>query len=651
MVRRILHQWACAALLLSFLAGGQLIPAEVHAQDDLPTIEITSVEVTAFPEVRVYLRGENLGNDPARLAFELGENGVSRPIQQAVLEPVGTQTILLVDASANIMKTGLTNQHPRYTEISLAVRHLLGRGVLDGQFDWLAAMAPNSDGELQTLLPNGVRWTRDHGLLSNALYIYKPEDNIGATPLFDLLHGALDAFADPGLDARQERSIIVFSDGIDVVSALLREEVVSRAREENVRVHTVLLGNGQQSARNNLRALANLTGGIYEELDAEEALDGLWSTILMRRNQVSLGYHSASSHPEEVVVRATVGGGQTVTAKRVFPPIELLPVTVQIVEPQSGLTLMKKAPEHDTPLAELEPKTQVVRLAFTWPDGRPRQLTRVEYTIGNQVYTVQQAPFETATLPVAGLDTGDYSLTVRVEDELRLWGQSRTPVQFKVQVSRPPLKEAVATAVSVAPPTPVETAWNIATLLIAAGALLAVIVLFFLFRNFRKLGQGARELIEETIKAFGGRGGRRPGAQGAGGAKAPPVRARLVRVQGPVSTPQEISISRNHRMGRSPQQADIVIDEPHISRAHCIVYVDDTDGSVLIRHDGGANGTYVNDLQVQTTPHRLHSGDVVWLGPEVAYRVVLVPDDGTVPAPAKRGTSSAADGDETLKSM
>jgi pSer/pThr/pTyr-binding forkhead associated (FHA) protein len=104
-------------------------------------------------------------------------------------------------------------------------------------------------------------------------------------------------------------------------------------------------------------------------------------------------------------------------------------------------------------------------------------------------------------------------------------------------------------------------------------------------------------------------------------------------------------------MGRSPQQSDVVIDEPHISRAHCIVYVDDTDGSVLIRHDGGANGTYVNDVQVQTTPHQLRSGDVVWLGPEVAYRVELVTVDDTVRASTKRETPSVADADATLESV
>src|SRR5882762_9818705 len=56
------------------------------------------------------------------------------------------------------------------------------------------------------------------------------------------------------------------------------------------------------------------------------------------------------------------------------------------------------------------------------------------------------------------------------------------------------------------------------------------------------------------------------------------------------------------RVGRHPNQSQIFIQDPEVSRFHAKVYLG-TDGQVWIE-DGSANGTYVNDRRIQKAPLR-----------------------------------------------
>jgi len=63
-------------------------------------------------------------------------------------------------------------------------------------------------------------------------------------------------------------------------------------------------------------------------------------------------------------------------------------------------------------------------------------------------------------------------------------------------------------------------------------------------------------------------------------------------------------------LGRLPDN-DVVIQEPHVSRRHCVIVVQAKVPCEL--HDNGSrNGTYVNGLRVSGST-RLFSGDEIWI--------------------------------------
>ncbi|MBC8252703.1 MAG: FHA domain-containing protein [Ardenticatenia bacterium] len=598
------------------------------AQDTTkPALIITDVDIDSFPEVKIYVAGHDLGADLSKLQVVVKENRIERPVDQREVVSVGTQTVLILDASANINLPGITKDK-RYVEVSNVVIRLLERKILAPENDWLAAYAPDVDGKLQPI----KGWTRDHGGLRNALFSYKPPERIGATPLFNLIYFALDTFEQQDLDPAQQRSVIVFSDGVDIVSPLKRDDVVKRALEVGARVHTVMLGSGTREARSNLESIAIMTDGKFVVLDSVAALDGLWDDILGGRDQLAVSYRSASANPQEVVAVATLPDGRSLQASRGFPVVELKPVVVQFTEPAAETVITKTAPAYDTPLGDLAPQSLGARLRFTWPDGHPRRLKQVEYTVGNQVHVVTEEPFDVVALPIAALDSGSYSVKVRTIDELGITGEEGLPLRFSVKVDRPeaPPSEPVVTAIKEA--VTEGRTLNYAALGLGALALLLALVLLFYFRKPER-----RERFTETVKRSWDdatapfrldRGKKQSGA----------VRARLVLLEGDGALPPVVDIRDAHtRLGRNPNLASLVIDDPRVSKYHCRI-VEEADGTFRVTDEGSTSGTYVNYEIVPTGSGQvLHQGDILNIGP-IAFRFEY-----------GQGSEDATVTDETLK--
>jgi hypothetical protein len=63
-------------------------------------------------------------------------------------------------------------------------------------------------------------------------------------------------------------------------------------------------------------------------------------------------------------------------------------------------------------------------------------------------------------------------------------------------------------------------------------------------------------------------------------------------------------------LGRDPEQCDIIISDPNVSRVHAWVTLK-REGAVVIDR-GSTNGTYINNIKVENA--KLKSGDVIQLG-------------------------------------
>ncbi len=89
------------------------------------------------------------------------------------------------------------------------------------------------------------------------------------------------------------------------------------------------------------------------------------------------------------------------------------------------------------------------------------------------------------------------------------------------------------------------------------------------------------------------------------------------------------SIQGELTLGRG-QAAEIKVDDPQVSRRHATIYL--AQGALIIRDEGSANGTFVNEVRIQT-PTGLQDGDRVRLG-ETTLTVQIEPDPAAMPAAA-----------------
>ncbi|MGB0384577.1 MAG: FHA domain-containing protein [Ardenticatenaceae bacterium] len=611
-------------LLLLVLVSLFLIMSSVQAQVE-PALVITKIDEQNFPEVKVYLRGDNLGQgvNLAELRVRLFENGQEVAGLGSEVQDVGTQTALLLDASGSVSDPGVTGVR-RHIEVGLVARELVQSGVLT-ETDWLAAYTPDTSGDASTI----HAWTKDHQRAADQLYTYQPPENIDLeTPLFDLIYFALNRFDQQDVPKNTAKRIVLFSDGITGSSDLDQQDAIDRAVAEKVPVYTVLLGPETEEGRRNMNRIAKLTGGQAYQMTSLEALDELWNSLGAGGEQHMLTYRSKLKEPKEVLASVTLPDGVIVRASKPFPVVELAPVQIDVVTPTSDYTVPKEGLAHDTPLEELKPKTLNIEVQFSWPDDFPRTLTRVEYVIGDKTQVPSEAPFNQVSFPIDRLGAGDYTIRVTAIDELGLKGES-PPIPFGVEVMRP--AAPIPTPVPAPTPTGLDvpgvgrvtdaTMNRFASFLAVALGVLAVII------ALRKpaVRERVREAVSNTVQAV-----TEPFRFNKGQAsKAREVKATLT-VQDPgrassLSPTMNIYAGATTRIGRSSEYAEIVINDRRVSRLHCRM-AEEPDGSLRLYDEGGASGTYVNSDPVEIDGRALQSGDLIHVGP-VQFRFYYQPDN------------------------
>ncbi len=624
LIRRLL------VVVASVLVAGMVsIPAQAQ-ESAPPSLRITQIDTSSFPEMRVYVLGQNFNTDVQNLDVMLRQDGIEYPATTEV-RALGTQTAIVLDAAENIRRPGQTGD-PKYIEVGNIMTRLVGRNKLTVQGDWLAAFSPDRDNKLRI----DQDWTRDHQAVANSLYLFQPISGLGNTALFNLIFNVLNQFDNSPVNPSVQRTMVVFSDGVDVVSSLQLEDVVSLAKEKNVAIHTVMLGASTPQARSNLERIALRTGGQYHQLTTLDALDAMWDQILAGRDQLVLGYRSQSSSPSEITVTAAAPGGPTVETGLAVS-IDAIPVKVRIVDPQRNFSLVRSGATYEIPLEDLEPTTLPIQVEFIWPDERPRQLQRVEYIINDDTRLVEQEPFDQYTFPINGLSTGNYTLRVRAVDELGVESQSE-PVPFSVQIDQPPPPTPtpiIQTEVVERINTVIQTSWtSYAALVIGLLSLLIALIVFF--RKPERREQAA-EFVTGAIKSL-----TEPWApRKKDGKILAEAKARLVLVEGDASIPSPIPIrGQKILIGRDPSVSNVVLPDSHVSRYHCRI-TEESDGTFKIFDEGSTSGTYVNFEPVGMRGQVLKSDDVINIGP-IGLRFELL-EDHTVPYQPAMGSAAAGD--------
>lgn len=578
-------------------------PSAVAQEGNTPSLRITSVDTDAFPMVSLTMDSVNLDENLAELPIRVLENGEEVTVDSRGPVELGTQTALVVDASGSFNDAGATGK-PIYEEVRVMVEQLIESGALTPETDYMEAFAPGATTGQITTIQN---WTLDHQAVWNNLYLYQLPPADAQTPLFDLLFFGLDSFTNSGLAANPYRSMILFSDGRVGGSATRLEDAINRAVRERVVIHTIQLGNYGEEATANMRRLAILTGGRYIQIATETDAATIWETVRDERSQLALNFRSQAANPRELQISALLGNGSTLETAVAYPSVAVEPVAVTITSPADQVVIEKQASAYNTPVTDIEPKSITIQANFEWPDGFERDIRQVEFFVGNTSRIQAQPPFGEYTFPIDTLDSGKYAVRAIATDELGIRGES-TPVEFTVTVLRPE-----------APPPPVPTITipfvnitlpveRVRTAASVGAVLLAILALLLALRSPRvrkPVTEAVGRVVKEVTQPLGI--GRRTGLN--------QPKATLIVLQGDGKLQGSIDLRRaNTKFGRSPDQANIVLDDPHVSRYHCRI-TEENDGSFRIWDEGSTSGTYVNDEAVDLKLGRvLQSGDVLNIG-------------------------------------
>lgn len=592
-----LWRWSLALVVGLFLFLAPIMSHPLQAQASTrPSLRITQVDTSSFPDVYIYLSGSNLGTELGQLPFTVYEDGEERE-SVGEARPVALQVALVLDASGSVLDPGPSGQ-PRHIEVGNAARRFVAEGKLSTDTDWLASYAIGADKQVAPVSD----WTRDHQAVADSLYIYAPPaDPDLTTPLYDYIFFALDNLDSPDIAPNANKVIVLFSDGEAGSSALQLDDALGRATALNVPIYTVLLGEGTEAGRANMERIATLSGGRFYQLNSDEALDSMWDQILPLRTQQVIAYRSQSASPRELMVSATLPTGATVRTAAPFPAISVSPVRITIQSPTPNTVVTKQAAAFDTPLDEIEPKEMEIDAEFIWRKGeRERDLTRVEYTMGTITEVRTKPPFDSPfTFPINGLDAGTYSLRVVATDELGVTTES-DPIPIEVKVVRPaPPEPTVALG-----PLTIKRA-NISTLASLGALMLGLLAVVLAARNPRM-----REVATSTVGWV-----REKTVEFRRGGKKDAIKALLTVETNNGSLPPQLHISSDvTTIGRDPTLATLVLNHPQVSRLHCQL-VRQADGSLRVEDSGGSTGTYVNDQAVSVDGTTLFSGDLIEIGP------------------------------------
>jgi Ca-activated chloride channel family protein len=283
------------------VAGAILLVASGDAQ-----IKVSTASVPIYATVTDSQR--RLIGDLAREDFEIYDNGVLQPITQFTNEPTPITTVLMLDTSASMtMNLDLVKQAAEEFVLRLLPDDRAKVGAFNDKVD---------------IHPEEGPFIGDRDRL---IRILKNDLDFGnGTKLWEAIDQGI--FSLNGIDGR--RVVVAFTDGDDFGSRIGMNDVIERARIENVMVYAIGIEsnyfNGQQRVRTRpdrgLKKLADETGGGFFEMKKTDELGPTFTRVAQElHSQYVLGFSptvwDGKVHKLDVKVKKT---GMTVRGRKSY---------------------------------------------------------------------------------------------------------------------------------------------------------------------------------------------------------------------------------------------------------------------------------------------------------------------------------------------
>jgi hypothetical protein len=583
-----------AGILLILLRQGDAV-----AQDGA-SLRATSPNVDIFPTVSLYLsltdsEGEHIPDLSSR-NFVVLEDG--KPIHGATVEEqnIGVRQVFILNTTRNMRgrdSLGLT----RFDYVR---RSLL---------EWWSRPGSSTIGidDLSLLTDKGtiVTHTSLAAELAASLTSFEPEYR-DEPATFDVLLDAIDFVADPPPRLGMPTHIIFITPLILEPEDFPLTDTIARAKDSGTRIFPILVGPEElldYPELENLRLLANATGGEIILFSPERGLLSLAERILSQRNLYHLTYSSAanSSGIVQFQIQATDDGLDVISDPRTFS-IEVSPPDVTFDLPPEKI--VRESEDPNATIEMLAPSTTLLKVLINFPDGHIRPIISSSLIVDDLIVSERHAPpFEEFNWDISEyLETESHVLQVVVEDSLGLQGSTEATT-INVEVILPP------SGLNTLEPL-------IGTILPILGVLASVIIVSIVV-----FGYARQRATSPTASASGIR---TPGG-GKQRITLRPQRDQLHLEGQLVAETEGIEhvplVGSDIILGRDSSLSAVHLDDPSVSGLHARL-TRLANGEYLIRDQGSSAGTWVNYEPISEDGHILEHGDLIQLG-RIMYRFTL----------------------------
>jgi hypothetical protein len=584
-------------LLLASLVLVSVARASAQSQINL---QVSPPNIQNFPRVDLRIAvTDGTGLPLARLTandFEILEDEM--PVEDFQVEELLVGTV----------QTYVINAGP-----SLRVRDSRGRSRFDfirsALIDaWQLPEASQTGRDDLTLLTSDgplVEHSSTIAELSTALDSAEPtfDDQVSG---YDLLLSALE-YVGTGDPEKSTVSNLIF------VTSLLQgprdipiPDIAGRARARRTLIFPVLIGAEDMldtTEADNLRLLAQETGGELIVFDPEIGLSFLTERILNQRSQYMLTYVSQITLPgdHQLQLNLTTDLGEAESSFLDFR-LDLSPPDIAFVDPPDEIR--RETDDLNLTVDQIPPTRQSIDLLLTFPDGYERPLISSQLVVDEQVIqTRNEPPFDAFEWDLSAYsETGLHTLRAVIVDSFGMEASS-VDVPVLVSITRPPgglaaLRPALGSLL---------TALGV----LIAGVILAVALLSRGGKNrlrpSARVNQGVNRVDRIALRRSG------------------PAEAFLIPLQ-PAGDPIDLT-GADLMLGNDASLAAVVIDDPSVDGMHARI-IRQADGSYLVRDQGSVAGTWVNFELVPEVGRLLRQGDRIQLG-RVEFRFRLPGDAPT----------------------
>lgn len=585
--------------LLALVRGGTAVAQEPTAQ-----LFITNTNTSSLPTVELSVYGLDEFGEPLDISGQtitVSADGNTLPPVVVGTDAVGTFTLFLIDITP-----GLAEQ---LTAIEQAVVQFASPPTMAEQLDTIAIYQIGETAALPLLPPD-----KFHNSVRN-LFAGGITPAEGTTALIDSTLTLLDQINSLKPDPAMATSIVIISDGTDVVSSGSFDDITRRASEIGVPVHTIwgnnpnLTETNREQGKANMRTIAANTRALAIDLDKTSDLPLIWNRIASFRNQTRISFTPPATGGGETAITLALVENPAVQAQTaVTIPTNVPSVTLNIPTDSRTLTL----PNVDDPLR--------LRLGATvsWLDGVERTLTAVQLKVNNTFFDIPPNDLADFEVEITDLTYGSNTFQLVVLDDQEIRAQS-PPIQMLIEEGSTAIPDALQTSA------------------LGSGRLLLNIFLFLLVLA-----------VLVGLLFFGWRAGwfrprRRPQVRIEDGPNVPrqtppqpartPAAPRTDRAdQAPRPTTHPHAIARLQiiesttpmtgefpltaatvRIGRSPANNDIAFEQDiTVSRQHAILHLEGV--QYRLYDQNSTSGTWVNEQRVPEHGTLLFDGDDVHLG-------------------------------------